>query len=83
MAKLDKNKPYGQVSGEHGGAAFEQNGLLFDAHGNELTVDAAKAEPVEAKVTRSKPAKAEPVEEKIAVNTEAAAVDAQLAAQGA
>ena len=68
MAKLDKNKPYGQVSGEHGGAAFEQNGLLFDAHGNELTVDAAKAEPVE---------------EKIAVNTEAAAVDAQLAAQGA
>lgn len=83
MAKFDKNKPYGQVSGEHSGAAFEQNGLLFDAHGNELTVDAAKAEPVEARVARSKPAKAEPVEAHITANQESAAVDAQLAAQGA
>lgn len=83
MAKFDKNKPYGQVSGEHGGAAFEQDGALFDAHGNELTGDTAKAEPVEAKVTRNKPAKAEPVEAQNAADPAGAAVDAQLAAQGA
>lgn len=33
--KLDKSKPYGQISGEHS-AMFEQNGAFFDAHGDEV-----------------------------------------------
>lgn len=36
--KLDKSKPYGQVSGEHS-AAFEQDGAFFDINGNEIVVE--------------------------------------------
>lgn len=36
--KLNKDKPYGQVSGEHS-AAFEQDGAFFDIHGNEIVVE--------------------------------------------
>lgn len=36
MRTLDRTKPYGEVWGEAGGAKFEQDGILFDAHGREL-----------------------------------------------
>jgi len=57
--KLDHQKPYGTVCGATGGAAFEQDGLLFDSHGNELVTEAkpvkeAKAKPV--KEAKAKPA---------------------------
>lgn len=86
VAKFDKSKPYGQVSGEHGGAAFEQDGVLFDAQGDELEVGkpaksklGGESGAEKPKASRDKPAKSEPV----AADPSTDAVDAQLAAQGA
>lgn len=36
--KLNKDKPYCHVAGEHS-AAFEQDGAFFDIHGNEIVVE--------------------------------------------
>lgn len=36
--KLDKSKPHGIISGEHFGAAFEQDGRVFDADGDEIVI---------------------------------------------
>ena len=36
--KLNKDKPYCHVAGEHS-AAFEQDGAFFDIHGNEVVVE--------------------------------------------
>lgn len=37
--KLDKTRDYGTVHGTHGLARFEQDGKLFDIHGNILGAD--------------------------------------------
>ncbi len=47
MKKLDKSKGYGTVAG-HDKAVYEQNGILFDGAGDELTPDKAKAVKAEA-----------------------------------
>ena len=82
--KLDRNKPFGVVQGEHN-AAFEQDGVLFDIDGNEIVLaKAADTEPVAQEVApakkpggrANKAADPEPVAAQ-------AAVDEQLAAQGA
>ena len=44
--KLDTKQSYGQVSGYHYGAVFEQHGRLFDADGEEIIVP-AEGESVE------------------------------------
>lgn len=34
--KLDRNRPYGTVTGSEFGAVYEQDGRNFDANGNEI-----------------------------------------------
>lgn len=36
MRQLDRARPYGQILPSGGWAAFEQDGILFDADGNEV-----------------------------------------------
>lgn len=43
--KLDRSRGYGEIMGHEGGAAFEQDGVLFDAEGVELFNDAVPAKP--------------------------------------
>ena len=93
--KLDEKKPYGTVFGEHG-AAFEQDGVIFDAAGNEIATDPVK-EPSSANVaaqtetkTEAKE-KAKPGRKAVAETTKAenpalpatSAIDDQIGAQGA
>ena len=82
--KLDKSKPYGQVSGEHS-AAFEQDGAFFDIHGNEIVVEQEEtksdqgdqdAPPAPKAATGKKRGPKPAAEEK-----PASPVDAQIAAQ--
>lgn len=40
MRKLDTQRPYGRITPPHQGAHFEQDGLLFDQHGDCLTSEA-------------------------------------------
>lgn len=93
--KLDEKKPYGTVFGEHG-ATFEQDGVMFDAAGNEIVTDPVK-EPSNTKVaaqTATKPEakeKAKPGRKAVAKTTKAenpappatSAIDDQIGAQGA
>lgn len=37
MRKLDPQRPYGRISPPHQGAHFDQDGLLFDVHGDCLS----------------------------------------------
>lgn len=79
--KFDKNKPYGQVSGAHGGAVFEQGGALFDADCQEIIFDqedetehgkpSSPAAPVKATVAKQKPAK-EPKSPKVKAEEQSA-----------
>lgn len=94
--KLNKDKPYGQVSGEHS-AAFEQDGAFFDIHGNEIVVEQEETQPDTGeqdappaqKETRSKAVKEDPKAAtgkkrgpKAAEEKKSASpVDAQIAAQ--
>lgn len=86
--KLDRNKPYGVVQGEHN-AAFEQDGVAFDIDGNELVSEKQAAEPEAGKAVAPAPAAKNPGRKKAeeptapAVAPAPAAVDEQLAAQGA
>ncbi len=36
MNTLDRNRHYGEILGGDGPARYEQDGVLFDVHGNEL-----------------------------------------------
>ena len=54
--KLDRKQSYGQISGDHHGAMFEQNGRMFDADGEEVIVTAADPE---ASIDNESPAVAE------------------------
>ena len=87
--KLDKSKPYGQISGEHS-AMFEQNGAFFDAHGDEVvgedpvTQQNAEGqdtppEPTTPKVPKAKPNK--PGRKAAAETAPTTPVDEQIAAQ--
>lgn len=45
MKKLDRSKPFGTVHGVHA-ASYEQDGVHFDAAGNEVGADASWVRPV-------------------------------------
>ncbi len=94
IMKLDMKKSYGIVSGMHHGAAFEQEGHLFDADGEEVvessdttietvTPEVSTTPKATAKnkvgVRAKKKAAVAPV---AAPEAPASAVDSQLAAQG-
>lgn len=65
MRTLDRKRGYGVVSG--GAAAFEQDGVLFDADGNELATEASI--DAEAPAKRGVRRKAV-IEDQIAAQTE-------------
>ena len=65
MRTLDRKRGYGAVAG--GEAAFEQDGVLFDAAGNELVSEAAA--DAEAPAKRGGRRKAV-IEDQIAAQTE-------------
>ncbi|MFA7290898.1 MAG: hypothetical protein WC023_01495 [Rhodocyclaceae bacterium] len=77
--KLDKKKGYGTVSGDPGGACFEQDGRMFDSAGDEIVADAPEAPPAAKKVKADKADKDKAPEAPPAAKTE---LDEQLAAQG-
>lgn len=57
--KLDKKLPFFQVSGSEVGARWEQNGVQFDEHGDEI-VSAVPVEADAAPVRRTRKKEAEP-----------------------
>ena len=63
MKKLDRNKPFGVVCGEHS-AAFEQDGTMFDAYGEEIGTEsevvAAPTETIAAPEATVQKEKAKP-----------------------
>lgn len=62
--KLDRKRGFGEVAGHSGGACFEQDGVLFDAAGDELVtadqVAAAEASKKAATADKAKAAAKEP-----------------------
>ena len=86
--KLARNKPYGVVQGEHN-AAFEQDGVAFDIDGNEIVAEQKDADPIAEQSSAPAPAakkaggRKKAAEEPAAPVVAPAAVDEQLAAQGA
>lgn len=86
--KLDRNKPYGVVQGEHN-AAFEQDGVAFDIDGNEIVAEQKDSDPIAEQSAAPAPAAKKAggpkkaAEEPAAPVVAPAAVDEQLAAQGA
>lgn len=46
--KLDVTKPYATVHGSESGCAFEQDGRVFDAAGNEMPEFGVKAASMQA-----------------------------------
>ena len=70
--QLDRSRQFGEIFGGSGGAKFEQDGCLFDVHG-EMIGDEPK---VEAKPARKKAAEAPAEPESLSL------LDEQLAAQG-
>ena len=82
--KLDRNKPYGVVQGEHN-AAFEQDGVAFDIDGNEIVAEQKASEPEVEQAAAPAPAAKKSSGRKKAAEEPAAApapaaVDEQLAA---
>lgn len=59
MAKFDPTRDYGEISGDHP-ARYVQDGLYFDALGNELPGQ------VKPKKAAAKPAEAAPVDDQVA-----------------
>lgn len=47
MKTLDKQKPYGTVYGDQLGRCYEQDGVVFDAEGNEWKAPPPPPEPSE------------------------------------
>lgn len=97
MKKLDRNKPFGVVCGEHS-AAFEQDGTMFDAYGEEIGTESevgnAPAETIAAPAAtvqkeKAKPGRKSTKAEKAQPATEAApaaaptSIDEQVGLQGA
>ena len=41
--KLDRSKPFGEILGGSSEARYVQDGVLFDAHGNEIGAEAVPA----------------------------------------
>lgn len=86
--KLDRSKPYGVVQGEHN-AAFEQDGVAFDIDGNEIVAEQKDSDPKAEQSVAPAPAakkaggRKKAAEEPAAPVVAPAAVDEQLAAQGA
>jgi hypothetical protein len=87
MEKLDKKRAYGVISGEHGGAVFEQDGKMFDGDENEIVVGEQSVGELTAKpaaaTKATKAAKAAEPEAKTGEVQEQSALDAQLSQQGA
>ena len=54
MKTLDKQKPYGTVHGDEEGRCFMQDGVYFDAAGNECAPLADDTEPAEAVKAKKK-----------------------------
>ena len=54
MKILDKTKPYGTVHGSEDGSCYEQDGVLFDHEGNEVSqaVEEVKDEPKSVKTAK-------------------------------
>ena len=42
--KLDRKQSYGQISGDHHGAVFEQHGRIFDPDGEEIIIPSESVE---------------------------------------
>jgi len=80
VAELDKSKPYFDVHGGANGAVFEQDGKMFDGDGKEVSVSAKGSRGKSSKAAESAN---ETADEAATGGTETAAVDEQIAAQGA
>ena len=92
MKKLDRNKPFGVVCGEHS-AAFEQDGTMFDAYGEEIGTEveevSTQAEMLAAPEAIVKKEKAKPgrkpakAEAEVAPAAAPSSIDEQVGLQGA
>lgn len=68
MAELDRNRPFGTIHGiVENGAAFEQDGKLFNVQGQEIAVESEDAPAEEAEAVKApktaKPVKTDKVKE--------------------
>lgn len=86
--KLDRSRGYGEIMGHEGGAAFEQDGVLFDAEGVELFNDNVPAklaaQPKAAKAAAQPKAAKQAAQPKVAAPEPVqapASADDQLAQQ--
>lgn len=79
MRTLDRNRPFGTIY-PASEAAFEQDGLLFDAHGNPVGGESVAAAVVAGPAPR-KPGRPRKEAEVLAVPAPELAVDSQLASQ--
>jgi hypothetical protein len=60
MAQLDRKRSYGTVNGDGALHAFEQDGKLFDANGEEISRKAATQKPAPAPTEPTKDVGKEP-----------------------
>ncbi|MFA5387501.1 MAG: hypothetical protein WC322_03860 [Candidatus Paceibacterota bacterium] len=74
MKTLDRSRPFAVIFPHHEGAAFEQDGIQYDAEGNQVG-----ANPVPANFQKRGPGR--PRKEEPALATAEAPVNPQLAAQ--
>ena len=83
MAQFDKNKPYGEISGDFTGKKYEQDGKIFCADGSEWVDPKAPAEVKKDVKEDAKTKKDVKEEAKKDAPAPDAAAAAQLAAQTA
>lgn len=76
MASLNRQKSYGEITGDTEGRRYEQDGKYFDARGEEIVNKAAPAAPAKP----AAPAPVKPVAQAAPAPVKSA-VDEQLAKQ--